>query len=271
MILRTCLVDGFRLRLLHRRAGRNGILLIHGNSSCKEVFSKQLKELSKTDLGIVVPDLPGHGASDDSNRPSSTYSFPGYAKILSGLMRALRYESFHVLGWSLGGHIGIEMLASNPAVGSLLISGTPPVRLNPEGVGQGFRWTGVTALAGRKRFTPQDVRRYTRAMMGTSFGDDHHLSRMVRRTDGNARYWMVANGMAGCGADEVDAVSISDRPIAIVQGSADPFLRLDHFDRIRFGNLWKGRPVLIEAGHAAHWNAPRAFNEAMTEFLMQAS
>ena len=56
MLRRYCVVDGLGLELLHRRSGKTGIVLIHGNSSCKEVFSKQLRELSKTHLGIVVPD-----------------------------------------------------------------------------------------------------------------------------------------------------------------------------------------------------------------------
>ncbi|MCS3695025.1 pimeloyl-ACP methyl ester carboxylesterase [Bradyrhizobium elkanii] len=268
MILRDCSIEGLRIQFLHHRAGRVGALLIHGNSSCKEVFVKQQEKLRRTGLGIVVPDLPGHGGSDDSKRPSQTYSFPGYARVLGSLMRRLGYSSFHVLGWSLGGHIGIEMLASDPAVRSLLITGTPPVRLNPAGVAEGFRWTGATALAGRKHFKPEDVRRYTSAMMGTRLTDHHHLARMARRTDGNARFWMVANGMAGRGADQLDAVSKSERPIAVVQGADDPFLRVDHLSRIPFGNLWQGRPVLIDAGHAPHWQSPKAFNQAMMEFLI---
>ncbi|SPP92876.1 alpha/beta fold hydrolase [Bradyrhizobium vignae] len=255
------------MRLLHRRASKVGVVLIHGNSSCKEVFSKQFRDLAKTDFGIVVPDLPGHGASDDSDRPSTTYSFPGYSRTLSALMRQLGYSSYHVVGWSLGGHIGIEMLASDQAVRSLLITGTPPVRLTPAGAAEGFRWTAATALAGRRRFGRDEVCRYTTAMMGARLDDRSHLWRMASRTDGNARYWMVANGMAGRGMDQVDAVARSDRPIAVVQGTGDPFLRIDYLERLPVKNLWQGRPVLIEAGHAAHWQSPRVFNEAMMEFL----
>jgi len=260
-------MEGLRVRLLHRRAGSVGIVLIHGNSSCKEVFVKQLGELSKTDLGIVVPDLPGHGGSDNSNRPSTTYSFPGYSKMLIRLMRRLGYRSYHVVGWSLGGHIGIEMLASDPAVRSLLITGTPPVRLTPAGAAEGFRWTGATALAGRRRLSREDIRRYTSAMMGVRLNDDHHLWCMACRTAGSARHWMVAHGMAGRGADEVATVSRSDRPVAVVQGDADPFLRIEYLGRVPFRNLWQGRPVLIEAGHAPHWQTPRDFNEAMMDFV----
>lgn len=267
MISRICHVGGQTIRLLHRRADKTAILLIHGNSSCKEVFARQLDVLSRTSLGVVVPDLPGHGGSQDSLRPSRTYSFPGYAEVLGTLMRRLGYSSFHVLGWSLGGHIGIEMLARDPAVRSLLITGTPPVRLNPKGVAEGFRWTGTTALAGRHRFGTEDVRRYANAMMGVRLSDDHLIPRMVRRTDGNARLWMVANGLAGRGADQVEAVSRSERPIAIVQGNRDPFLRIDYIANLPIRNLWHGRPVMIDAGHAAHWQAPKAFNEAMMDFV----
>lgn len=267
MILRNCFVGGLNLQVLHRRASRTGILLIHGNSSCKEVFSGQLKTLTKTRLGIVVPDLPGHGGSDDSQRPSTVYSFPGYARTLSRLMRSLGYSSFHVLGWSLGGHIGIEMLASDPAIRSLLITGTPPVRLTPEGVAKGFRWTATTALAGRRIFSRDDIRRYTTAMMGGKLANDHLLLEMARRTDGNARHWMVANGMAGRGADEIDVVSTSDRPVAVVQGRSDPFLRMDYLGRVPFRNLWQRNPILIDAGHAPHWETPKQFNDAMMDFV----
>jgi pimeloyl-ACP methyl ester carboxylesterase len=269
MISRVCFVGGRRLHVFHRRAGRTGILLIHGNSSCKEVFAGQFKDLIKTRLGIVVPDLPGHGGSDDSRHPSSVYSFPGYARTLSRLMRSLGYSSFHVMGWSLGGHIGIEMLARDPAVRSLLITGTPPVRLTPDGVAEGFRWTAATALAGRRTFSGEDVRRYTSAMMGRRLEDDHHLLEMARRTDGNARRWMVANGLAGRGADEIDVVSTSDRPVAVVQGKADPFLRVDYLDRIPFRNLWQRNPILVDAGHAPHWETPKLFNNAMMDFVTQ--
>ncbi|MBB5052795.1 pimeloyl-ACP methyl ester carboxylesterase [Afipia massiliensis] len=269
MMLRTRVVSGLKLSLLHRRAGRTGILLIHGNSSCKEVFSKQFPDLARTGLGIVVPDLPGHGASADSPRPSSTYSFPGYARIMGQLMRELGYRSFHVVGWSLGGHIGLEMWARDPDVKSLLISGTPPIHLSSAGVEEGFQWTSATALAGRKRFGADDTRRYVRAMMGRSLPADHHLTKMVQRTDGNARMWMVTNGLAGVGVDERDAVATLDRPLAIVQGNRDPFLRAEYLQRIHFKRLWKQGPVLIDAGHAAHWEAPRAFNTAMADFLTQ--
>jgi len=268
MIARTCLVGGVRVRLLQHRAGGTAVLLVHGNSSCKEIFSKQIPALRDGGFSIVVPDLPGHGESDDSRTPSSTYSFPGYARTLLSLMKRLGYAAFHVVGWSLGGHIGIEMWASDRAVRSLLLTGTPPVRLDPSGVAAGFRWTATTALAGRSRFASDDVTRYVRAMMGTSPALGGYFDRMAARTDGRARKWMVTNGLAGRGIDQLKAVSEINRPLGVVQGIHDPFVRMDYIRSIFFKNVWTGAPVEIEAGHAPHWERPKAFNSKMMEFLM---
>ncbi|RXH28939.1 hypothetical protein XH99_14115 [Bradyrhizobium nanningense] len=269
MLSRRRVIEGLRLGVLESAPSSVGVLLIHGNSSSKEVFAGQFRALQTAGFGVVAPDLPGHGESDWSRTPRKTYSFPGYAAVLHGLMTRLGYRSYHVIGWSLGGHIGLEMLARYREVRSLALTGTPPVRLNPEGVGAGFRWTPSTALAGRRRFSSEDCQRYVRAMMGTNRASTGHL-RAAEGTDGNARYWMVQNGMAGVGADEVDTVGADDRPLAILQGAADPFLKIDYVEGLRYRNIWKGRPVLLDAGHAPHWQVPATFNRHMREFLKDA-
>jgi pimeloyl-ACP methyl ester carboxylesterase len=185
-------------------------------------------------------------------------------------MSKLGYRSYHVFGWSLGGHIGLEMLARYQEVRSLVLTGTPPVRLNPNGIGAGFRWTPSTALAGRRRFSQDDCRRYVRAMMGTNRAPRDHLS-AAAATDGNARFWMVRNGMAGVGADEVETVGTDNRPIAIFQGASDPFVNIDYIGRLAYRNIWQGRPILLDAGHAPHWQIPTTFNRHMREFFDYAS
>lgn len=263
---RIRVIKGLSLSYCERRSPGIGVLLIHGNSSCKEIFAKQTSALTAMDLGIVIPDLPGHGCSARSRTPRSTYSFPGYAAILHALMSELGYRAYHVIGWSLGGHIGIEMMSRYGAVKSLLLSGTPPVTLDPVGIAAGFNWTPATSLAGKRVFTQGDAIRYVRAMMGTRLASPTHLATAVR-TDGDARHWMVRNGMCGVGADEVRTVAEDDRPLAVVQGASDPFVRTDYLARLSYKNIWTGAPVFVDAGHAAHWQAPTVFNRNMTEFL----
>lgn len=64
------------------------VLLIHGNSSCKEVFRNQFDG----DLGrryrMIAMDLPGHGASEDARDTERGYTMPRYAdaavQVLAG-------------------------------------------------------------------------------------------------------------------------------------------------------------------------------------------
>src|SRR5258708_15788407 len=93
-------------------AGRGpDLLLIHGNSACKEVFRNQLEGDVGREFHVVAFDLPGHGASEDAPDPTETYSMVGYADAARQLLRAMGISSVAMLGWSLGGHIGLEMVA----------------------------------------------------------------------------------------------------------------------------------------------------------------
>jgi pimeloyl-ACP methyl ester carboxylesterase len=267
MLTRTRLIQGLRIAYWHVRSGNDVALLVHGNSSSKEVFIEQVRALSREGISVVVPDLPGHGQSANARSPRKDYSFPNYARTLHRLMSQIGYSSYHIVGWSLGGHIGLEMLSRYEAVRSLLVTGTPPISLDPVGVSEGFRWNRTTSLAGKRDFDHVDRRRYLETMMGRRLREGHPLARSVARTDGDARFWMVRNGLAGIGADETEAVATSRRPFAIVQGRSDAFVDCNHLKRLRYANIWRGGPVFVEAGHAPHWMAPRVFNEKMMEFL----
>jgi len=82
---------------------------------------------------------------------------------------------------------------------------------------------------------------------------------------------MVKNGMAGYGTNEVRAVFETYRPLAVVQGVKDVFVRIAYLNSLDYQNIWTGSPVLIDAGHAAHWETPAIFNEKMRAFLEYAN
>jgi pimeloyl-ACP methyl ester carboxylesterase len=80
---------------------------------------------------------------------------------------------------------------------------------------------------------------------------------------------MLKNGLAGCGIDEVKAVRSCRRPLAIIQGRRDPFVNIDYLHGLTYKHLWRHRPVLIDAGHAPHWEQPRIFNRCLFSFLKE--
>jgi len=107
------------------------LLLIHGNSFCRKIWRHILgSPLSETHR-IVAFDLPGHGESSNAANPEQDYTQPGYARAAVELLTKLGVKEVVVFGWSLGGHVGIEMIPLAPAAGlkirGLMIVGTPPV------------------------------------------------------------------------------------------------------------------------------------------------
>ena len=57
------------------------ILLIHGNSSCKEVFRNQMQDEIGSTYQCFAMDLPGHGNSSNAANPELTYTMSGYADV----------------------------------------------------------------------------------------------------------------------------------------------------------------------------------------------
>ena len=101
-------------------------MLIHGNSSSSRVFSHQLDGPLGERFRLVAVDLPGHGASDDARDPSA-YSLPGHARAVRAVVDALQLGGGVFVGWSLGGHVALEMAPELTDARGFMIFGTPPL------------------------------------------------------------------------------------------------------------------------------------------------
>ena len=87
------------------------MLLIHGNSACKEIFARQFESRLTQGYRLIAFDLPGHGASADAAEPQRTYNIPWwYADVALEVLQRFGVDHLAVFGWSLGGHVGIELL-----------------------------------------------------------------------------------------------------------------------------------------------------------------
>jgi pimeloyl-ACP methyl ester carboxylesterase len=260
-----------RIAVAQSRADGPVTLMIHGNSSCKEVFAKQFESPIGKAHRLIALDLPGHGASADAADPFGTYCLGGYAETAAEVLNQLGVRSAKVFGWSLGGHIALEMISRFSGLEAMMITGSPPVRMTREGIGAGFTSAPVMRLTGQEIFTEQDAMEYTLHTCGVNLPVDPHLLSACARTDGRARKFMFESLGAGRALDEVDIVTQSPIPIAILNGSADPFVNTSHLNGLAYNRLWEG--VLFVApgvGHACFWEAPQIFNPIFERFLATA-
>ena len=105
-------------------------VLIHGNSSSSRAFSRQLDGALGARFRLVAIDLPGHGASEDA-KDASAYSLAGHARAVLAAVDALGLTRARFIGWSLGGHVALEMAPDLPEAHGFLIFGTPPLAFPP--------------------------------------------------------------------------------------------------------------------------------------------
>ena len=104
---------------------------------------------------LISFDLPGHGESSDAPDPARSYTMPGYADAAVAVLDHMGVAEAAVFGWSLGGHIGIEMIPRFPGLRGLMISGTPPVGLTD--VADGFIPSPHLPLAGQEQLSDEEI------------------------------------------------------------------------------------------------------------------
>jgi pimeloyl-ACP methyl ester carboxylesterase len=242
------------------------LLMLHGNSSSKEAFSRQIDGPLGKVYRIIAPDLPGHGRSDDAVDPFATYSMTGYVDGLLELLGKLGIERAVVFGWSLGGHIGIEMLARWRGIAGLMISAAPPIPPTMEGIQAGFMPHPLAMLAGQQELTAAEASAFLEVTLGKPV--PAFAVAAMQRADGRARRMMFEKLFAGAISDQRRLVETSPVPVALVDGADEPFSNLDYVVSLAVPKLWNGRAMRIPgAGHSAFWQAPEAFNATLLSFM----
>lgn len=254
------------------RADGPPVLLVHGNSACKEIFARQFDSPALSAYRLIAPDLPGHGASSDAPDPLASYALDGFAAACASVLQQLGATAVPLLGWSLGGHIGLELLGRRPdLVSALMLVGTPPIPLDLSAMGAAFKPSAVMGLTGKEQFSDDEALLYAQHTCAVNGVVDAHLLAMCRRADGRSRRMLFESLAAGRALDEVAIVRQGTVPLAVVNGGDDAFVNLDYVAALPYGRLWEGKTqVLPGLGHAPFLQGPEQFNPIFARFLASA-
>ncbi len=118
----TIPVNGVNLFYEMRGRGQP-LLFLHGLGSSTREWEDQIDEFSKN-YQVIAYDLRGHGRSD---KPAGPYTMELYAADTAGLLDALKVQSAHVVGLSLGGAVAFQLALDHPErVKSLVIVNSGP-------------------------------------------------------------------------------------------------------------------------------------------------
>ena len=245
------------------------LLILHGTGSTRLVFRKQFESELTDQFRLIAPDLPGHGDSRDAGDPEFDYTLSGMTRAVTEMIERLGLSNVVVYGWSLGGHIGIELL-QRPEIAGLMISGAAPTGRGPLAMLRAYQPSWDMLLASKARYSDRDVERFFELCF--PMGADPELREAIRRADGRARSNLVRSMMRGEGSDQRHEIESAAVPVAIVNGVDEPFVRQAYLDGLRSPALWKGASQVIGgAGHAPFWDQPAMFNALLTQFAADAA
>lgn len=133
-------VDGLRV---HARfctdaapAGRPPVVLVHG-AAVSSLHMAPTAEALAGAFPVYVPDLPGHGRSDD---PEEVQDAAGLAASLARWLEAVGLERVHLLGNSFGCQIIAELAVARPELVDRALLQGPTTDPQGHGLRQLWRW-----------------------------------------------------------------------------------------------------------------------------------
>jgi pimeloyl-ACP methyl ester carboxylesterase len=255
---------------VHDSAGEGpAVVLVHGNSSSSRAFSRQLEGPLGQQLRLIAIDLPGHGESDDAKDPGD-YSLPGHARAVRAVVEALGLSKAHFAGWSLGGHVVLEMASDLPRARGFVIFGAPPLAV-PVAASRAFRLHPAMKFTFQESLDSAEASAYVAAFFKPGFADvPPFFLKDVLRTDRRARSRLGISVGGGHYRDEVAIVGGLKIPLAVLHGPDDGLVNGEYFACVPMPSLWRGAAQVIPgAGHAPQWETPEAFDALIGTFVAE--
>lgn len=93
------------------------LLLLHGGLVTIETWAKQRAPLAEQ-FHVYLPERRGHGRTPDVSGPTG---YDLMAQDTAAFMEALGIESAHMVGWSDGGNVALELALSRPELVTKLV------------------------------------------------------------------------------------------------------------------------------------------------------
>ncbi len=259
------------------------LLLIHGNSFCSKIFrhiqtSPRLLSLTSQ---IIAFDLPGHGSSSDAHHPAYAYGMRPYAETALEVCRHLKVKELVVLGWSLGGHVAIEMIPlalprnSEVAIKGIFIIGTPALCPAANETHKAFKFGSGADSWRTAAAAIVDLTQEQREVFAHNCADPPYedwMQACVDRTDGRARKIMLEGAASGTSASDQRAIveeGVGGALVGVLNGKEEPFISTEYVRGLKYKNLWKGETLEWEGClHAPFWARPKEFEDLFAEFLI---
>ena len=265
--------DGLRLWVEDEGQGP-ATLLLHGFTGSGATLQGLVNGLSST-RRFVRPDLLGHGASDAPADPAA-YRIERCLARLEDILDHLEVETCDVIGYSMGGRVGLSLSVALPErVRSLVLIGASPGlakasdrearRLADDAWAEGLLSRGLEWFVAEWMALPLFA---TQSRLGEAALSEMQRQRLSCRAEG------LAGSLRGLGTGSMpplhEALSELKQPVFLIAGAEDE----------KFSGIAKEmeRSILNAerfevpgAGHAPHLERPSFLKPMLCRFLDRVS
>jgi pimeloyl-ACP methyl ester carboxylesterase len=249
-------------------------MMLHGNSQSSEQFELQFKALGDK-YRLIAWDYPGHGDSDSLKDPTQ-YNIVTYASIGFSIIKHLGINYINLFGWSLGGHVALEMIRAWQAefdhrliINSLMITGTPPCEFTEQNIQQAFTLNPeIFALSNNEKWQLEDAKKWVE-FSGLKASEQPNAVKTALKADGKSRTYMLKHLLENKNNQKKDFENFAG-PVAIIVGEKDKHINPDYMRSIRHARFFKNGPIFMKhVGHSPFLEDPTAFNQYLDEFLSE--
>lgn len=256
---------------LTRRNDAPVLLFLHGFLGCGEDWD-EIIELPAGQFSFLRVDLPGHGSAPPEF-PAEQYQMEHTGGLVIDLLDHLHISRCHLIGYSMGGRLGLYLLAHYPErfARAVIESASPGLRTEEERAARCRHDEHVADQLGKRAFEDFLSEWYNQPLFRTIDQTDPRFVAMLdRRRKSVPGALAMSLRYMGTGVQPPlwDRMSNINHPILFVAGEKDAkFSALAD----EMANLCPdGRSAIIpHVGHLPHFESPAEFCVKIVQFLNQ--
>lgn len=246
------------------------LVLIHGFTDNLTMWYNQVPVFSKQ-YKVLTYDVRGHGQTDS---PDDKISLDTLADDLYALLKALNINKTFVLGYSMGGRIGLEFALKHPDMTSGFIfanSGIPgPVfQLSEKEITEMLEKQSLL----EKLIESGDIEAISEVMTEFSFSpgfknrepEVYQRYKEVKLKNDPRHYLSILKAIVENFQNPPDLTRLKC-PALIIAGDQDSFMKLEVAESMEKA-IPNAQVKILPTGHASALEMPEQFNQAILEFL----
>ncbi|MEO0422461.1 MAG: alpha/beta hydrolase [Pseudomonadota bacterium] len=257
-------VNGIRLHYRYlgqdRHPDAQPVLMLHGLGCSSEDWDLQVPAFSPHHP-LIMPCLRGFGRSD---KPTGCYTVPAFAQDILGLLDEMGVRRAHVLGYSMGGAVALQLAVARPErVASVTL-------VNAQASFEVARWREQLMKLYRIGMgSERGLQRMARLLNRHCFPEPHQQAlreEMTRRHLRNHKPSYLAAIQALAGWSVAPRLRELQMPVLVVSGDKDFVPPEDRMAMVR--QLRKAHFELVkDSRHATPYDQATVFNDLVLSFL----